>query len=560
MTRKVLSRHWGQAIVVALAALFVGVSATPAVANPLAYVPLGDVELGTPATGVAIVDVATGARVGTIPLSVPAFYIAINPAGTRAYVVDEDGVGVINLKTRTVVKTITGVGGGDIAVNPSGTRAYVTDENTDMLDVINTDNNTVMPSIPVGDQPRAVVVNTSGTRAYTGNTIAPYSISVVNLITDVDTSDVTSSNLNRPENLGIDPSGAKVYAANFGASAGGTTVAVLDPSNNGVGSVTVGTTPTSVMVNPSGTRAYVADRDSSSLSIIETVSSTNVGTVSLGFAPIHIAITPDGTRALITGQDPDTGDGEDAVFDLLTNKIVAGPSSLPAANGAAIAPAEQPVPVVNVTTGLSKQSTRFDASGSSGGPIVRYDWSFGDGKRAEGAGPRIAHVYAKAGTYTVKLTETDGCAANAVFGPFGVSFNGHSPFCNGSRASQKTLTVRVPRAAVAVVETKRATVAANGLIHVRVACVKELSCTGIVVLRGVAGHPAHQQPVTLGEASFESIPAGGKAVLTVKLSSAGLAMLRSHKTLNAQATATASHAGGQKRSRTTSLTLTFEAS
>ena len=169
-------------------------------------------------------------------------------------------------------------------------------------------------------------------------------------------------------------------------------------------------------------------------------------------------------------------------------------------------------------------------------------------------------MYAKAGTYTVKLTETDGCAANAVFGPFGVSFNGHSPFCNGSRTSEKTLTVRIPKAAVAVVETKRAIVAANGLTHLRIACVKELSCAGIVVLRDVARRPGHQQPVTLGKASFGSIPAGGNAVLTVKLSSPGLDMLRSHKSLNAQATATASHGGGEKRSRTTSLTLTLEAS
>jgi YVTN family beta-propeller protein len=556
MTRKVLSRRPGHGTLVALAALFAAVGTAPAAANPLAYVPLGNLEPGPSATGVAIVDVGTGARVGTIPLSVEAFSIAINPAGTLAYVVDQNGVDVINLKTRAVVKTIAGVGSGDIAFNPSGTRAYVTNETTDMLDVINTDNNTVMPSIAVGNQPRAVVVNTSGTRAYTGNTIAPYTISVVNLVTGVDTSDVSSTNLDRPENLGIDPSGAKVYAANFGASAGGTTVGVLDAGNDSVGSVTVGTTPTSVMVTPSGARAYVTDRDSSSLSIIDTATSTNVGTVSLSFSPQHIAITPDGTRALITGQDANTGDGEDAVLDLANNKIVVGPRSLPSANGAAIAPAEQPVPVLKLEPGLSREKTRFDASASSGGPIVRYDWSFGDGKRLSNGGPKVAHIYIKAGSYTVKLTETDGCAPGAVFGPFGVSFNGHSPFCNGRSTVQKTVTVRIPKAAVAVVQTRHASVGGNGLAHLRIACVKELACTGTVVLRAVAAHSG-QNRVTLGSASFRSIPAGGTREVTVKLSSAGLAMLRSLGTLTTEATAIASHAGGQKRSRTTTLALTF---
>jgi YVTN family beta-propeller protein len=430
-------------MVIGLVALFAVVGATPAAADPLAYVPLGNIELAHSATGVAIVDVRTGARIGTIPLSVRAYSIAINPKGTRAYVVDDNGVAVINLRTRAVVKTISGVGGGDIAVDPNGTRVYLPNEGTNTLDVVKTANNTVTTSIPVGNQPRAVVVNAAGTRAYTGNTNTPYSISVVNLHTGADMTDITSANLDRPENLGIDPSGTKVYAANFGASAGGTTVAVLDASNHSVGSVTVGTTPTSVVVNPTGTRAYVANRDSSSLSIINTATSMNVATVPLSFQPEHIAITPDGKRALITGQDMDTGHFFDAVFDLLKTKIIVGPTRLPAANGAAIAPAEQPVPAIKVTPGGPNKETHFDASASSGGPIIRYDWSFGDGKSAHHAGSKVAHTYATAGTYRVRLTETDGCSPHAVFGPLGVSFNGHSAFCDGRRTSQKKLTVRI---------------------------------------------------------------------------------------------------------------------
>jgi YVTN family beta-propeller protein len=538
-------------------ALLIALSAAPAAANPLAYVPLGDREPGNSATGVAIVDVATGARVGTIPLSVGAFDIAISPAGTRAYVVDANGVDVIDLQSRAVVKTISGVGDGDIAVDPSGTRAYVTNENTNKLDVIDTASNTLMTSIPVGTQPRAVVVNAAGTRAYTGNTLAPYSISVVNLVTDMDTSDVTSGNLDRPENLGIDPGGDKVYGANFGTNAGGTNVGVLDVGNDNVGAVGVGKTPTSVAVNPSGTTAYVANRDSSSLSLIDTASSTNIGTVPLRFSPQDIAITPDGTRALITGADSTTGDGVYAVFDLVKNKIVAGPTSLPSANGAAIAPAEQPVPVIKVMTGLSMEKTRFDATASSGGPIVRYDWSFGDGKTAPGAGAKVAHVYAKAGTYTLKLTETDACAPGAVFGPLGVSYNGHSAFCNGRSTSQKTLTVRIPKSAVAVVRTKHAIVTASGLAHLRIACVKELACTGTVVLHTTTGHAGQARLVTLGETSFRSIAAGGKRDVTVKLSRAGTDLLRARRTVTAQATVTASHAGGQTTSRTTKLALKF---
>ncbi len=48
----------------------------------------------------------------------------------------------------------------------------------------------------------------------------------------------------------------------------------------------------------------------------------------------------------------------------------------------------------------------FDGSGSSGQvPIVRWEWSFGDG--VGGTGPVVSHVYATPGSYRVRLTVTD---------------------------------------------------------------------------------------------------------------------------------------------------------
>jgi hypothetical protein len=71
------------------------------------------------------------------------------------------------------------------------------------------------------------------------------------------------------------------------------------------------------------------------------------------------------------------------------------------------------------------------------------------------------------------------------------------------------------------------------------------------------GHSGQKKRVKLGSASFKSIPAGKTRKVTVKLPRAALAVLRSLGTVKATATATARHAGGTKRSRTTSLTLTF---
>ncbi len=61
------------------------------------------------------------------------------------------------------------------------------------------------------------------------------------------------------------------------------------------------------------------------------------------------------------------------------------------------------------TTVRAGQVVSFDASKSydpdSGDAITSYAWSFGDG--SAGMGVKTAHTFAKAGTYTVKLTVTD---------------------------------------------------------------------------------------------------------------------------------------------------------
>ncbi|MEA2350746.1 MAG: hypothetical protein QOG86_1687, partial [Thermoleophilaceae bacterium] len=391
-------------------AAVLAVAASPAGASPLAYVTQGGFEPGSPVHALAVYDVATGMRVRTIDLPGQATDIAIDPTATRAYVATGADLSVVSLKTGTVLKSIPGVS-GDVAVDPAGDRVYVTNDGTSgKVNVVNTATETLASPIAVDPYPRSIVVNPAGTRAYTGDVGPSNSLSVVDLTTDMETAQVFAG-FDRPENLGISADGARVYAANFGASAGGTFVSIYEPEPTPMTTpVTVGSTPMGLTTNPAGTRVYVANRDSSSISVIDDATKAVVDTIPISFSPTAIAITPDGKRAVVV----DSQDEKLGILDLATRKLVAGPFALTAAGEVAIPPAQPPAAAFRTKPGISREPTAFDASATQGGPIGRYAWTFGDGKHAGGPKPAVKHSYATAGTYTVKLPATNGCDPAAI--------------------------------------------------------------------------------------------------------------------------------------------------
>jgi YVTN family beta-propeller protein len=529
--------------------------AAPASASPNAYIAQGPVKSGVSAHALTVFDVATGAQVTSIDLPSPALDVAIDPTGARAYVTTSTGLSVVDLATNSVVTSIPGGSGSDVAMDPSGKRVYVADGGN-KITLVDTATNTVTGAITLtGQQVRAVVANADGTRAYTGNTkMSPYSVSIVDLTTDMQISELASGNFNRPESLGILPGGSKVYAANFGQSAGGTTVAILDVATNNVGSVTVGSSPTAAVVNPAGTKVYVANRDSQSISVIDVPSATVTGTFPLPFSPTEIAITPDGTRAALSSVQ----DQKVAFIDLGSGQVYSGPTDLPGSGGAAIAPAQPPVPEFSVTSGLSGEPASFDASASTGGPIARYDWDFGDGSAAPNGGGQVSHTYTAAGTYQATVTEINTCDPTAVYGTQNVVFAGHSPYCRGDRRSAKTVPVTIPAVAIGVVQTDKATLGKKGVVGLRVACIKELDCAGTLSLRTAGKVKVGKRPrrrVALGSKRFSTVRAGHTRRIALKLSRTGVRVVRSRPKLTAVATVSVTNPFAPARVRTHQVVL-----
>ena len=95
--------------------------------------------------------------------------VALNPAGTRAYVANNvsDNVSVIATASNTVLATVAlsalafPLG---IAVNPDGTRVYVVNNGSNSVSVINTATNKMIATIAVLYKPFGVTFNPAGDR------------------------------------------------------------------------------------------------------------------------------------------------------------------------------------------------------------------------------------------------------------------------------------------------------------------------------------------------------------------------------------------------------------
>jgi YVTN family beta-propeller protein len=119
-----------------------------------------------------------------------------------------------------------------------------------------------------------------------------------------------------PGGVAVTPDGQHAYVPNSGDD----NVSVIDTATNTVepATIMVGTRPLGVAVT--GTHAYVANTGTSgpgTVSVIATATHSVVATVPVGLQPIGVAITPDGTRAYVANLN----DGTVSVIDTATNTV-----------------------------------------------------------------------------------------------------------------------------------------------------------------------------------------------------------------------------------------------
>ena len=231
----------------------------------------------------------------TITVGYDAFGVAINPAGTFAYVANSGSASVskINLATDTVATTITvGTSPGGVAINPAGTFAYVT-QYGGTVSKINLATDTVVATISVGSGSGSVAINPAGTLAYVVNENAN-TVSKINLATD--TVVATISVGSGPRGVAINPAGTFAYVTNPGSN----TVSKINLANDTVASTfAAGLNPWRLAINSAGTYAYVVDNNGNTLSKINLATDTLVATITVGLNPWAVAINSAGTYAYV---------------------------------------------------------------------------------------------------------------------------------------------------------------------------------------------------------------------------------------------------------------------
>jgi YVTN family beta-propeller protein len=248
----------------ALIAILAG--STPAAAAPVAYIPCY-------AGGVAVIDTATDTVTTTIPTSPQLFSAAVAPGGSRVYVSDPTTTSFIDTATNTIVDTAP-AGGTTLEVDPTGERLY-----TNLgVSVVSTATATVVDTIPQ-TQIYGIAAHPAGSKVYLVK-VDTDQVVVFNTVTNSVVGTIPVGD--QPAMAALNPSGSRLYVSNRGDD----TVSVIDTNTDLViDTITVGDGPIGVAVTPDGSALYVVNNLDGTVSAVDTATDTLAGGIYVGGSP-----------------------------------------------------------------------------------------------------------------------------------------------------------------------------------------------------------------------------------------------------------------------------------
>jgi YVTN family beta-propeller protein len=201
-----------------------------------------------------------------------------------------------------VIATIgTGSSAKSCGVSPDGALCYTVSPEGDVVIPVDIKGQTSYPSIPVGDQPVAIVIHPDGTFAYVAN----FNSGTVSVI-DIQPTSITFNHVvatipvgTNPTDLAIFPDGDRVLVANAGSG----DVSVIDgdkgsaTANQVIATVGTGSSAKSIAVSPDGARFFIGN--DTGFIVMSANSYSVVATIGTGSSAKSLAISPDGSLMFI---------------------------------------------------------------------------------------------------------------------------------------------------------------------------------------------------------------------------------------------------------------------
>ena len=96
---------------------------------------------------------------------------------------------------------------------------------------------------------------------------------------------------------------------------------MFKPSTSTVDAITVGASPSALAINPTGTRLYVSNFGSTTVSVVNTATNLEITKVTVGSQPSGLAVSADGTRLYALSRANDTV----TAINTATNQVVGSP-------------------------------------------------------------------------------------------------------------------------------------------------------------------------------------------------------------------------------------------
>ena len=321
-------------------------------AQPYAYVS------NLSGNSVSVVNTANNTIAATIGVAASPSGLAVTPDGGSVYVANRgaNAVSVISTASNSVITTISvGASPIQLAITPNGAQVYVVDQGSNQVTVIDTASKTAIATINVGSKPNAVAISPDGTRAYVTNLYGG-NVSMI----DTNSKSVIGSfpTASGPSGITTTPNG-RVYVGNQYSNS----VTVHDASGNLLGTIGGFAFPTWVSSTPNGSRVFVTNGNSGSISIIDTSSNGIIATVPVGSNPTSVAVSADGVSAYVTNEYSFSLSQVSVAGSFVTNTLQ-HVGEYPFA--VAMQPPASGTPPPSCTYSLSASSASFGAVGGTG--------------------------------------------------------------------------------------------------------------------------------------------------------------------------------------------------